>query len=98
MTVSNDYPVQSEQNTTLMETFIAQKKKKQAAKHNWIRLVLKLCELEMKISSVAFSLNIYLLFLFWEFSPANDKVPWFVSWTKSTYILWALYHTIDPPW
>ena len=27
MTVSNDYPVQSEQNTTLIETFIAQKKK-----------------------------------------------------------------------
>ena len=27
MTVSNDYPVQSEQNTTLMETFIAQKKR-----------------------------------------------------------------------
>ena len=35
MTVSNDYPVQSEQNTTLMEIFIAHtKKKKQAAKHN----------------------------------------------------------------
>ena len=33
MTVSNNYPVQSEQNTTSMETFIAQKKK-QAAKHN----------------------------------------------------------------
>lgn len=26
MTVSNDYPVQSEQNTTSMEAFIAQKK------------------------------------------------------------------------
>ena len=28
MTVSNDYPVQSEQNTTLMETFIVQKRKR----------------------------------------------------------------------
>ena len=28
MTVSNHYPVQSEQNTTLMETFIAHTKKR----------------------------------------------------------------------
>ena len=83
-------PLQSEQKPT--SGHIHKSKKKQSAKRDWTRFVLKLCQLKLKICSSNCDRNISALIFYWEASRAHRTAIWFVS--RATFWDCRVLHAI----
>ena len=60
-----DYPVKSEKARPSKDTFTAQKR---ITKHDWIRFILKLCQIILNICSSAYDKSAYSLIIYYKVS------------------------------
>ena len=74
------HPVQSEQNKNIAGNIPStHRRTKQTTKYGGSSFLLRLCQLQLRIRSTIYGLNISSLVLYFTFNPLNYMASWFVS-------------------